>query len=198
MSSQSLSDNDFVIKIIQYLDNRCGIVFFITTKDFDILYNWWEKRIPIGIIKESMVKVVERWTAKNKKIYSFTNFGYEVRKNFKNFLQLNVGGETGEEEEQENELTEIENFFRDYPGELLDLKEGFEIIFQRLKNKESFHLDELHRRLLDLFKDDSELNLKTGIFMKSLAPELRKPEIEQRYRKNYLLNRFHIPDFENF
>jgi len=197
MSSLSPGDHDFVIKIIQYLENHYGITFFITTKDFDALYNWWEKRIPIGLIKESIAKVVERWTAKNKEIYSFSNFTYEVRKNFKDFLQLNVGIETREEEtaEGKNEFEEIDNFFNNYPDELAELKADFETIFQQLKNKESFDLESLNQKMPDLFKEDSELNLKTSVFMKSLSPELRKPEIEQRYRLNYLINKFNIPDF---
>lgn len=198
MSSESPGDYDFVIKIIQFLENHYGITFFITTKDFDALYNWWEKRIPIGLIKESIAKVVERWDAKNKEIYSFSNFTYEVRKNFKAFLQLNVGIETGEKETAEagNECEEIENFFNNYPDELAELKADFETIFQQLKNKESFNLDRLYQKMLDLFKEDSELNLKTSVFVRSLSPELRKPEIIQRYRLNYLINKFNIPDFK--
>ena len=75
-------DKDFVIEIIQYLQNKYDIIFFITPRDFDVLYNWWEKRIPLRIIKESIINVVDRWKEKGKGINSFANFSYEVKKNF--------------------------------------------------------------------------------------------------------------------
>jgi hypothetical protein len=191
---------DFVIKVIQYLENSFDITFFITTKDFDVLYRWYEKRIPIHIVKESISNVVERWNQKNKKIYSFSNFYYEVKKNFNVFLQLSVGRETeGEASEPEiaaNRYAEIENFFKNYPDDLITLKEDFERIFQQLKNKENVELDPVYKKLVGLFEEDEALNLKVAVFMRSLAPELRKPEIKNRYRLNYLLNKYNIPDFE--
>jgi len=197
------SDNagrDFVIKVIQYLENSFGITFFITTKDFDVLYRWYEKRIPIHIVKESISNVVERWTQKNKKIYSFSNFYYEVKKNFTVFLQLSVGreteGEASEPETAANRYAEIENFFKNYPDDLITLKGEFERIFQQLKNKENVELDPVYKKLVDLFELDETLNLKVAVFIRSLAPELRKPEIKNRYRLNYLLNKYNIPDFE--
>jgi hypothetical protein len=203
-SSQSYdNDNagrDFVIKVIQYLENTYGIIFFITTKDFDVLYRWYEKRIPIHIVKESISNVVERWSQKNKKIYSFSNFYYEVKKNFKAFLQMSVGreteGEVSETEAAANIYTEIENFFKNYPDDLVTLKGEFEGIYQQVKNKENVELEPLYERLVDLFKEDEALNLKVTVFTQSLAPELRKPEIKNRYRLNYLLNKYNIPDFD--
>lgn len=189
---------NFVIKVIQYLENTFGIHFFITTKDFDVLYRWYEKRIPIDVVKESISNVVERWIRKNKKIFSFSNFYYEVKKNFKAFLQLNVGAE-GEEPQFDsnvNKYVEIENFFKNYPADLIALKEEFQKISQRIKNNESVEMAPIYEKLVDLFKGYEELCLKVTIFSRSLAPELRKPEIENRYRLNYLVNKYNIPDFE--
>ncbi len=53
-------DFDYIIRIIQFLDLHHGIRFFISSKDFDILYRWWEKRIPAAVIRESLDRVVER------------------------------------------------------------------------------------------------------------------------------------------
>jgi hypothetical protein len=201
MNTRTDEDKDYVIKIIQYLQFRHGIFFFITCKDFDALYNWWHKRIPLHIIRESITSVVERWRGKNKKIHSFSNFRYDVRKNFKNFLQLQVGSATGNQDiytakEEKGEFQEIEHFFNHYPQDLNELREEFETIFRQLKNQESVKLKDVYQKLTDLFKDNNELNLKTSIFLKNLSPELRKPEIEQKYRLNYLLNKFNIPDFD--
>jgi hypothetical protein len=203
-SNQSYgSDNagrDYVIKVIQYLENSFGITFFINTRDFDVLYRWYEKRIPIHIVKESISNVVERWTRKNKKIYSFSNFYYEVKKNFNVFLQLSVGRETGgeasEPETEANRYAEIENFFENYPDDLITLKEEFERIFQQLKNKENVEPDPVYKKLVELFDEDEVLNVKVTVFTRSLASELRSPEIKNRYRLNYLLNKYNIPDFE--
>ncbi len=193
-ASAERGDYDYIIKVIQYLEFRQGIVFFITTRDFHILYRWWEKRIPLRIIEESFNSVIQRWKKKRKKIHSFSNFYHEVKKNFKAFLELDVGAETREENVNGYEV--IENFFDNYPAELLGIKAEFEQTFEKLKNAQDFCLDLLYEKLLVLFADDRDLDLKVDIFRKNLAPELRKPEIEKKYRLNYLLSRFNIPDFD--
>jgi len=189
-------DKDFILKIIQYLQNTYGIIFFITTKDFDTLYNWWEKRIPLLLIKDSIAVVVNRWREKNREIYSFSNFKYEVRKNFKSFLQLNVGSTNEEQKDTspEEEYGEINRFLHRFPPPLTDLKEDFEHIYTQIKNNETPDLSDIKNKLVKLFENDQELNIKTGIFLRNLVPELRKPEIEARYRQNYLINKFNIPD----
>ena len=186
-------DYDYIILIIQYLETKHGITFFITTKDFDILYRWWEKRIPLRIIKESISTVAGRWEARKKKITSFSTFYYEVKKNFKVFLELNVGAEVREEKGEAFE--EIETFLTRYPEQLLDLKEDFDTAYGKLKAKESFEIQPVHEKLLRLFENDEELNLKVELFARNLAPRLRSPEIKKKYRLNYLLNKFNIPDF---
>jgi hypothetical protein len=193
-------DKDFVIEIIQYLQNKYEIIFFITPRDFDVLYNWWEKRIPLRIVKESVINVVDRWKEKGKDINSFANFSYEVKKNFKAFLQLSVGSENSENEtqtpEEKDPFAELNHFFNNYPDQLIPLKEEFDNIYRKIKNNESvdIELTRTHETLVNLFKDDNELNLKVRIFLDNLSPVLRKPEIEQRYRLNYLLNKYNIPD----
>ena len=193
-SKPKISDYDFIIKIIQFLELKFGISFFITTMDFDTLYKWWEKRIPFKIIEESISNVINRWNLKKRKIYSFSNFSYEVRKNYKGFLELNVS--VGKREEEKEEYDKIEKFFNNYPEELKELKKEFEDIHKMYKNKENIDINNIKEKLLSLFKENNELNLKTQIFLRSLAPALRKPEIEKRYRINYLLNKFKIPDFD--
>jgi hypothetical protein len=194
-------DKDFVIEIIQYLQNKYEIIFFITPKDFDVLYNWWEKRIPLRIVKESITNVVERWKEKGKIITGFANFRYEVKKVFQAFLQLSVGSEKSEKEiqtpEEKDPFSEINHFFNNYPPPLNPLEEEFHDIYQKIKKNESVdvELTRTHETFVNLFKDDKELNLKVRIFLDNLSPVLRKPEIEQRYRLNYLINKFKIPDF---
>ena len=193
-SKPKITDYDFIIKIIQFLESKFGISFFITTMDFDVLYLWWEKRIPFKIIEESISNVINRWNLRKRKIYSFSNFSYEVRKNYKGFLELNVSVERNEDKKEEYD--KIEKFFNNYPEELIRLKKEFEDIHEKFKNKGNIDIDNIKEKLLNLFKHNKELDLRTEIFLKNLSPELRKPEIEKRYRINYLLNKFKIPDFD--
>lgn len=189
-------DYDYIIKVIQHLESKHGLVFFITSSDFNVLYRWWEKRIPFRVIEESLGSVVRRWTEKKKQIHSFSNFYREVKKNFKAFLELSVGAEGRQERAKENEYEEIEQFLADYPAKLLEIRGEFESVFKQLKAGEALALDTLHEQLLAMFADDRELDMKTELFRKNLAPELRTAEIERRYRLNWLKNRYHIPDFD--
>jgi hypothetical protein len=191
---------DFVIKVIQYLEYTFGIRFFITPKDFDVVYRWYEKRIPIHIVKESIATAVERRIQENKKISSFSNFYYQVKKNFETFLQLSLGAESetpqADSNVEENPYEEIENFFKNYPEDLIPLKQDFETLFRQIKNRADIDPAPVYKKLADLFAGDEELSLKVAVFSRSLAPGLRKPEIKDRYRINYLINKYHIPDFE--
>lgn len=202
---------DYIIRAIQFLDKSFGISFFISSKDFDVLYRWYEKRIPRAILEESITNVVERRRKKNMRVKSFSNFYYEVKKNFEAFLQMNVGAPADENDasrtaaettaggdKTNTEYAEIETFFSDYPEALAPMKTAFEEIFKKLKAGEPPALTALHETLTELFNDDETLAMKTAIFTRSLAPELRRPEIENRYRLNYLLNKYKIPDFELF
>jgi hypothetical protein len=187
------SDYGYIIRIIQYLDYHFRIHFMITTRDFDVLFRWWEKQIPLKVITDSICNVVSRWKKKKKNITGFSNFSYEVNKNFRLFLELNVA-DSGRREK--NELADIERFMKAFPQELQPLKSDFEDITARLSEKKSIAPEILNEKMLELFKSDPELSLKTRFFMNNLARELRKPEIEKTYRINYLYHRFGIPDFE--
>ncbi len=223
------ADKDFIISVIQYLDYQHNITFFINTKDFDCLYNWWEKRIPMRVIRESISAVVKRWQKKNKPVSGFSNFKYEVRKNFASFLQLSLGSESAEidtdvgktannnesketkavvadagsaavsqEKTDHHHFEEIDVFFNRFPEPLNPLREGFERLYDCLKEKQPIDSESLYKKLVEFFAEDTELNLKTSIFLKNLAAPLRKPELEQRYRLNWLKSKFNIADFELF
>ncbi len=189
---------DFIIKIVHFLQSKHATYFFITSTDFHTLCEWWDKRIPIHIIYLSIDKVVERWTEKQKSITAFSNFNYEVKKNFKMFLQLHIGAEdSGEKNDPSNPpdpSREIDDFLANLPAELDELKNAFETACKNLKNNQPAGTGEIVHTLLALFQNDSELNFKTDFFLKNLSPTLRKPEIEERYRINYLIHKFHIPE----
>lgn len=204
-------DYGYIIKVIQYLDRQFNIHFFISSKDFDVLYRWWEKRIPFAVVSEALRRVVERRLLKKKPVISFAVFSHEVRLDYQSFLSLNVGRERSE---PRDEPDEIKAFLTEFPAALDFLKADFARLgAERMQNgaalrgqTDQFRQDRrkigvadagpVHEKLLRHFQDDSELNAKCAWFLKNLAPELRRPEIEKKYRLNYLLHKFAIPSFD--
>ncbi len=189
-------DYDYIIKIIWYLDLQFGVRFFITPRDFDLLCRWREKRIPLEVIKESLANVVSRRRARTQPITGFANFNYEVKKNFKGFLELTVG--EGDRSDSSSEAGDpVEFFFEGFPQALEPLRPVLENLkAQREAGVEELSTEALDEGLLRLFAADGELAMKTAVFLNSLAPSLRNPKIERKYRLNYVKGKFKIPDFE--
>jgi hypothetical protein len=204
-------DYDYIIRIIQFLDRQFAIRFFISSKDFDVLYRWWEKRIPFAVVSESLRRVVERRWLKNKPVASFSVFSHDVRLDYQSFLSLNVGRERSESRDEQGE---IKAFLNQFPEALDFLKNDFIRLgtatmqngvalqgqtdqFRQDRRKIGAVLREpVYEKLLRHFQDDAELNAKSEWFLKNLAPQLRSPEIEKKYRLNYLLHKFAIPSFD--
>jgi hypothetical protein len=184
-------DHDYIIRVIQFLESQHAIRFFISSKDFDVLYRWWEKRIPFSVVSRCLSRVVERRLARNKPITSFAAFSHDVRQEYKSFLSLNVGRARPQGEPEER--GELEAFLRHFPDALDFLKQDFERLAAEKAAGHAVDAAPLHEKLLDRFQDDAELDARCSCFMKNLAPSLRRPEIERKYRLNYLLHRFSIP-----
>jgi hypothetical protein len=187
-------DHDYIIRVIQFLESQFAIRFFISSKDFDVLYRWWEKRIPFSVVRRSLSRVVERRLAKNKPITSFAAFSHDVRQEYNSFLSLSVGRARPEGEPGEHD--EIKAFLRRFPEGLEFLKRDFEQLAAERLAGHAVDAAPLHEKLLGHFQNDAELNARCSGFMKNLAPALRRPEIERKYRLNYLLHRFSIPVFD--
>jgi hypothetical protein len=186
-------DYDYIIKIIQYLDRQFNIRFFISSKDFDVLYRWWEKRIPFTEVSAALRRVAERHLLKNKPIISFSVFSREVRLGYQSFLSLNVG--RGRNESQD-EYSEIKTFLSKFPEALDFLKNDFAGLGAEYIKNGAADAGPVHEKLLRHFQNDAELNAKCAWFLKNIAPDLRSPEIEKKYRLNYLLHKFSIPGFD--
>ena len=183
-------DYDYIIRIIQYLDQRHGIHFFISSRDFDILYRWWEKRIPEPVIREALDRVVERSRLREKPLERFSVFSNEVRRAHLSLLTLDIGRQRSE---TADEYFEIKNFLAQFPAPLEFMKADFADFFEKVMRGEAPDAVPLQERLLAGFRDDVELNAKTAWFLKNISPAMRKPEIERKYRLNYLAGRFAIP-----
>jgi len=186
-------DFDYIIRIIQYLDQRYHIRFFISSRDFDILYRWWEKRIPAAVIREALDRVVERSRARQKTIAHFTAFSNEVRRNYQSFLDLNIGRERADTADEHGE---IQRFLTKFPPELEFMRGDFESLFSLLRAGGTADAGPLEEKLLAHFVGDNELNAKCAWFLQNLSSQLRRPEIERKYRLNYLLGKFAVPAFE--
>jgi hypothetical protein len=186
-------DYDYIIRVIQYLDRRHGIRFFISSKDFDVLYHWWEKHIPETVIHEALDRVVERCRSRRKPVDRFSIFTYEVRRNTQSFLSLGIGGQRPE---PADEHAGIKKFLAEFPPVLEFMKADFEALCARLLHDEAAAAGPLQEKLLTHFNDDNELNAKAAWFLKNLSPPLRRPDIERKYRLNYLSGKFAIPAWE--
>jgi hypothetical protein len=184
------ADFDYIIRIIQFLDQRHGIRFFISSKDFDVLYRWWEKRIPFAVIRESLDRVAERSRSRKKPITRFSAFSHDVRKSYQSFLDLGIGGERCEAADDRGE---VRKFLAQFPPELEFARGDFEALFCRQLRGEKADAGTLQEKLLAHFSADLELNAKSDWFMRNLSPQLRRPEIERKYRLNYLSGKFAIP-----
>jgi hypothetical protein len=183
-------DYDYIIRIIQYLDQRHGIRFFISSRDFDILYRWWEKRIPEPVIREALDRVVERSRRLQKPLERFSGFSNEVRRDYRSFLSLDIGRQRSE---PADEFAEIKKFLAQFPPPLEFMKKDFAVLLEKVLRGETPDAGPLQEKLLVHFQDDGELNAKTAWFLKNIAPPMRRPEIERKYRLNYLAGRFAIP-----
>ena len=156
-----------------------------------MLYHWWEKRIPVDIVERSLAAVVDRFRKRGKPVRQMESFAYEVRKNYRGFLTMETSGARRSDESEP--LAPFRRFLDDFPEEIGHLKPDFKKWLQQLAAEKPFDPEPLHEKLLTLFQGDEELNAKARFFIRNLAPELRKPEMERTYRLNYLLNRFRVP-----
>jgi len=186
-------DYDYIIRVIQYLDRRHGIRFFIGSRDFDVLYRWWEKRIPAAVLHESLDRVVERRRRLQRPLQRFSAFSYEVRRQHLAFLSLDIGRQR---QESADAHADTRDFLEAFPPALEFMRSDFEAHFQHRLRGETAPAGPLQERLLGHFNDDGELNAKTAWFLKNIDPRLRRPEIERTYRLNYLIGRYGIPPLE--
>ncbi len=193
---QTAADHTYILNIIQFLEEKWGIFLFVSARDFDVLYRWWEKQIPLKVVYEAINRVVTRWNYRVKDLKSVANFSYEVKKMFQNYLELNV--ELVDCEERRSQFAELDDYLEKYPDKLQPLLGLYQEIVVQIKAGKEIDLSGWQKRLLEQFVDDEELDLKVRLFLRNLAPELRNEAIARQYRLNYLANRFRIPDLDIF
>lgn len=191
--SREHGDFDYVIRLIQHLEDRHGIRFFISSRDFDVLYRWWEKGIPEPLVRDAIDRVVERGRRRGNPPARFAAFAYEVRKAHRSFLELGVGRPRPEPEDAHAACA---RFLAALPAQLEFLRDDFTRLLDARRQERPVDAAPLEEKLLERFASDEELNAKTAWFLGNLVPELRRPEVERRYRVNCLWGRFGIPSIE--
>jgi hypothetical protein len=183
-------DYGFIIRVLQHLDLHHHVRFFIGSRDFDILYRWWEKRIPEALVREALDRVVERRRRLGKPLDRMSVFSGEVRRRYQSFLTLAVGRQR---EEPGEEPDAFAAFLASFPPALEFLRGDVEAYARERRQGSAPDPEPLREKLLARFRDDGELNAKAAWFLRNLAPPLRRPEIERTYRLNFLLGKFGIP-----
>jgi len=194
----------YITRIIVFLNRRYAISFFITPRDFDVLWGWWEKQIPFPVIRDALVRVVERWNKKDRRVYSFANFNYQVKKEFARFADLKLGRhvrEIGSARENDSpDSGELARFLDRCPDELRPLKPDLEGIKQAIDSGclTRRTVRDFYARLVSHFEQDDELILQTRRFLKRISGRLDHREMEKQFKINFLLNRLGVPFLEDF
>ncbi len=190
------ADRAYVVRMIQFLGERHNLHPFITTREFDVLYHWWEKNVPAELAEEAITAVVDRARARGRALSGFSSFAAEVRKRHKALLSMQAGGGGRAEPVTEDEAV---RFMAEFPEELTSMRVEFENYFVASRDGRTSSpadAEALRDKVLALFEEDGELNGRCEHFMANLAPPLRRPDIRRTYRLNFLWRRLHIPELE--
>lgn len=86
-------------------------------------------------------------------------------------------------------VDEVAAFLERFPEDLQPLRADIERYFETRAGR-----DALIDKLLSLFAGNDEHEAKVQHFLKTLAPQLRTSETERRYRVNWIIGRYGIPE----
>jgi len=192
--ADQISDYDYFITIINYLDFQCRLHFIIGSNDFDLIYNCWQKQIPLPIIFRAINKIVNRKRAQNKKISNFGAFSYQIKKEFKNYLESNIGlneeGVIAKKSDSEDPWQDCQKLIEEKFPQLQALVLRIQCSWQ---SKNLLSLQENFEELLNQFANDLELQLRCELFQRSISSHQQCSLLLKRYRLSYLINLLKIP-----
>ncbi|HNX98800.1 MAG TPA: hypothetical protein PKK12_14080 [Candidatus Aminicenantes bacterium] len=181
-----------IVHVIDFLDRRLGIRFFVTPHDFHLAWHWWEKGIPWRVVEEALRAVCARWEKRGKKPDGLRPFAAEVRKRYREFLELRVG-EGGREEPESDPLAPWNSFLEAFPEPLTPFRQRFADLVAALRENRPWSDGGLKGEILATLEGDGELAARTEVFVRQLAPELRRPALLATFRWNLVCQRFAIP-----
>lgn len=78
----------YIDKVCHYINIRMGNRF-VSPFDFHYMYEWWERGIPLSVIRES-ISFSERYSMRKYFFWYLDNY---VMQNYRSYLQLMVGSE---------------------------------------------------------------------------------------------------------
>lgn len=185
----------YMVSLIDLLQRKFALYSIITPGEFDVLYRWWEKGIPLTVVEQAADEVVTRRKKQGKEPPKITHFAHTVRKLFAQHQEKIVGAHNLTEDPSAGAKAR-NHFLSNPPVEIADLvREHLHADSQDSLNCEQIVC--FQQALLDRFQDDEELARRCEVFSRYLAPALRSDELLNRYRLNLLLNRLAIPDLES-
>jgi len=188
-----MNAHGYVIAVIQLLQREFNLYSVITPKEFDVLYRWWEKGIPLNIIQESVANVMMRRQKAGKELTGIQNFVHTVRKIFSSHQEKTIGKDGRTENELSGEKVR-NDFLNNPPADIADLVEKCFSGAEGTPGKEQIEL--FFQAMTDRFAEDEELRRRTVLFAQHLAPALRTETLLSRYRLNLLISRYNIPDMD--
>ncbi len=184
----------YIVSVIQMLQRKHNLYSIVTPGEFDILYRWWEKRVPLSLIDDCTAAARSKRERQGKKAPEIKDLAHPVRRSFTRYRENTIGclGRTENSAPPENTA---EKFLNNPPTEIADLVGGI------LAPVSGFPLPEevvtaFQKALLERYSDDEELERRTRSFSSHLAPSLQSESLLERYRINLLISRFGIPDLE--
>lgn len=184
----------YIVSVIQLLQSGHRIYSIVTPGEFDILYRWWEKRIPLSLIDECTAQVVSRRLTQGKAAPRIKDLAHAVRRGYTQYRERAIGSQ-GKTDYPVVPASAAEEFIRNPPPEIADLVAAILAPAPRFPVPGDVAAA-FQQALLERFAGDEELERRTLNFSSHLAPALRSASLMERYRVNLLVSRFRIPDLE--
>lgn len=187
--------HDYVLGLIEAASQNFGLRFFITSRDFDRLFRWWEKGIPEKLVLEALGRVAARKRKKNESLKSFFSCDNEVKKLFAAYREAGVGQVSRPQPEADTRHDESGEFFKRPAPELAPFMGKFRRLADAAPDCRSALSRELQEEILRAYENDLELQVQTEMFLRQLAPELRRPDLIRCFQIRFLHKKLGLPGF---
>ncbi len=187
--------HDYVLGLIEAASQNFGLRFFITSRDFDRLFRWWEKGIPEKLVLEAIGRVAARKRKKNESLKSFFSCDNEVKKLFAALREAGVGQVSSPQPQAGMLRDEIGEFFKRPSPELSPFMEKFRLLADAAPDCRSALSRELQEEILRAYENDLELQVQTEMFLRQLAPELQRPDLIRCFKIRFLHKKLGLPGF---
>lgn len=190
-----MNPRHYIVSVLEMMQREFNLYFMVTPRDFDILYRWFEKRIPLTLIRDCVADVTERRQKQGRAIEGVGTLAHTVRTAFSHHQEKSVGAHSEKITAHEPGLKRAE-FFSEPPSEIKEIVLLFQEGLQKSPPRREAVLA-FHQAVLEKFAGDEELERRSTVFFNHLAPALRSDELLSRYRLNLLISRLGLPDFES-